>query len=95
MHIFYVPVPHGKGREIAKIVVEKGMAKCVNILQSESIYIWKGKVGEEKEDILIIKTAFPRKTEKVLREVHPYELPAIIQIKATANVDYERWLLEP
>ncbi|MBR9679891.1 MAG: divalent-cation tolerance protein CutA [Candidatus Altiarchaeota archaeon] len=95
MHIFYVPVPQGKGKKIAKHLVEKGMAKCVNIVASESMYIWKGKVDGTNEEILLIKTAFPKRTEKAIREVHPSKLPAIIQIKAIANIDYERWLLEP
>lgn len=89
MWLFYVPVPRGKGRTIAKSLI--GACKCVNIIESISIYE-EGGIKEEKEDLLIAKTSTPRELEKRIEEVHPYKTPAIIKIKAEANKKYEKWL---
>ncbi|KYO47857.1 CutA-like protein [Alligator mississippiensis] len=48
-------------KEIARAVVEKHLAACVNIMpQITSIYEWKGKIEEDSEVLLMIKTRSSR-----------------------------------
>ncbi|CAI5769013.1 isoform X1 [Podarcis lilfordi] len=48
-------------KEIARAVVEKKLAACVNIVpQITSIYEWKGKIEEDSEVLLMIKTRSSR-----------------------------------
>ena len=44
-------------RKIARHLVEEKLAACVNITQAiESIYRWEGKVADEKEFVMLIKS---------------------------------------
>jgi len=61
---------HIQAKLIARSVVEKRLAACVNILRSpiESHYRWQGKVEKARELLLIIKTT-ARKLSGLEREV--------------------------
>ena len=68
---------------------------CINVIENvSSHYKWQGKVENEREDILFIKTM--KRNEKlvyeVIREIHDYETPEIITI-AVNNIDssYLNW----
>jgi periplasmic divalent cation tolerance protein len=69
--------------QIAKSLVEQGLAACVNLLpQVTSIYEWQGKLEQSDEILLLIKTTkqnYPA-VESVLRAKHPYELPEILAV---------------
>ena len=46
-----------QAEEISKILVKKGLAACVNIINGiDSIYKWEGKIVLEKEILVLIKT---------------------------------------
>ena len=49
------------GRSIAGALVKQGLAACVNMIPAvESIYVWEGKVENDQESLLIIKTTRAR-----------------------------------
>ena len=84
-------------RQIGTLLVERQLAACVNLVPAvESIYRWQGKVEIATETLAIFKTtaaAFPA-FERVLTEIHPYEVPEIIAVapeKVMAN--YRDWVL--
>ncbi|XP_076414449.1 protein CutA isoform X3 [Peromyscus maniculatus bairdii] len=54
----FVTCPNEKvAKEIARAVVEKRLAACVNLIpQITSIYEWKGKIEEDSEVLMMIKT---------------------------------------
>ncbi|XP_036725338.1 protein CutA isoform X3 [Balaenoptera ricei] len=54
----FVTCPNEKvAKEIARAVVEKHLAACVNLIpQITSIYEWKGKIEEDSEVLMMIKT---------------------------------------
>jgi periplasmic divalent cation tolerance protein len=76
--IVYVTVPSAEvGKRIANEIVRERLAACVNILpQLTSIYEWKGKVEEENEAMLIIKTTSERLSplKEAVLKIHPYGL---------------------
>jgi periplasmic divalent cation tolerance protein len=81
---------------IAEALVTARVAACVNVLADcVSVYRWKGAVERASEVPLLIKTtssAYPR-LESVLRELHPYELPEIIALSASAGLpEYLEWV---
>lgn len=85
-----------KAREIARTLVEEGLAACVNIVSGlTSIYRWQGQVVEDKELLLIVKTTtfrFPALRERV-QGLHPYTVPEIIALPiAEGHKDYLDWL---
>ncbi|MEO0228341.1 MAG: divalent-cation tolerance protein CutA [candidate division WOR-3 bacterium] len=83
---------------IARIVVEKRLAGCVQILGPiKSIYWWKGKIESAEEWLCIIKSKkelYPE-LEKTIKENHPYETPEIIAMPIIAGYEgYLKWLNE-
>ena len=85
-----------EGERISRILVREGLAACVNIIPGvKSIYSWKGKVCEEKEALLVIKTVRPRidKIIKNIKALHTYEVPEILVFKAAKGEEsYLNWL---
>jgi len=88
-----------EAREIARSLVARRLAACVNILTArvESIYQWKGRTESAKEFLLIAKTS-RRRFEALRREIerlHTYDVPEIIALPITAgSPKYLRWLAE-
>ncbi len=81
---------------LAQELVERRLAACVNILtQVCSIYRWKGKVWQDEEKLLVIKTAahlFPA-VRDAIRELHTYELPECIMLPVRdADPEIQEWL---
>jgi periplasmic divalent cation tolerance protein len=82
--------------DIARELVTQGLAACVNRLSPvRSIYRWAGRVCEESEQLLVIKTTPARyeALEMRLKALHPYETPEIIAIPVVAaSSAYLAWL---
>lgn len=97
MHsIVYITAPDMKeARKIARSLVEKRLAACVNMFPVTSIYRWEGKVCEDVEAALSVKTT-ARKVNEIIKEVkkiHSYELPCIISYEISGgDRDYLNWV---
>jgi periplasmic divalent cation tolerance protein len=68
---------------IARALVSEGLAACVNrTAPVTSVYRWQGRLCEEAEQLLVVKTTPARYAalEMRLKALHPYELPEIIAI---------------
>lgn len=86
-----------EARRIARALVERRLAACVNAVSApvESVYRWKGKVEKAMEFALLIKTTRARfsAVERVIRELHSYDVPEIIALPVAAgSKDYLKWL---
>jgi periplasmic divalent cation tolerance protein len=85
-----------KARELAGLLVSKGLAACVQILPGlESHYRWKGKKEASKEVLLLIKTksSLYKSLEKNLLKNHPYEVPEIVCLPITqGSKSYLKWI---
>ena len=84
-------------RVLARALVEARVAACVNIVERvHSTYRWEGRVEEDAEQLLIIKTSDER--VPALREElfarHPYAVPefVVVPIGETSEA-YGAWLL--
>uniref|UniRef100_A0A8C4MTX7 Protein CutA n=1 Tax=Equus asinus TaxID=9793 RepID=A0A8C4MTX7_EQUAS len=93
----FVTCPNEKvAKEIARAVVEKHLAACVNLIPKiTSIYEWKGKIEEDSEVLMMIKTQsslVPALTDFV-RSVHPYEVAEVIALPVEqGNIPYLNWV---
>jgi len=81
---------------IAQIVVEEGLAACVNIASAvKSIYKWKEQIDSAEEIPLTIKTTwvcFAALSARI-KELHPYDVPEIIVIPVMAGDNaYIQWV---
>ena len=83
---------------LARTLVEERLAACVNLLPSmTSTYAWQGRVEQEREQQLVIKTAASRVAalEARLKELHPYEVPEFLVIPIAGGSEaYLRWVRE-
>jgi periplasmic divalent cation tolerance protein len=89
---------HQEAQTIARALVERRLAACVNIVpQVESIYRWQGKVESATEWLLIIKTEielFPQ-LRAAIQELHSYEVPECIMLEITdGSGPYLQWIKE-
>ncbi|MFX1315624.1 MAG: divalent-cation tolerance protein CutA [Promethearchaeota archaeon] len=96
-YIFLVTVPNfEEGQKIANILVRNKLAACVNIIQNIfSVYEWKGKVEEQNEHLLLIKTTEEKSDiliQKVI-EIHSYSEPECIGFKIEKGSEtYLKWI---
>lgn len=80
---------------LARAAVEQRLAACVQVEAIDSTYRWQGEVVSEPELRLMFKTTQVHYAplEVLLRELHPYELPAIFALPvAEASSAYAAWL---
>ena len=85
---------HAFGRAL----VDERLAACVNLHPlMESVYRWEGRIEQESERQLVIKTSRER-IESLwdrVRELHPYEVPEFVVLEvADGNEAYLRWVGE-
>lgn len=82
---------------LANQLVEKRLAACVNVIpQIQSVYRWQGKIENDSEQLLLIKTVRERLDElkSTLFSIHPYEVPEFIVLPIDNLSDaYRAWLL--
>jgi len=82
--------------EIAKHLVEKRLAACCSIIQNvQSIYWWEGKITEDAEVMLIIKTIKSAESNVIesIKVLHSYQVPEIISLQMVGGFDkYFQWI---
>lgn len=96
--VFITASNEDEAARIAKALVGARLAGCVNIIKNiRSIYNWQGKVEDETEVLMIVKTQkslFDSLMKKV-KELHSYTVPEIIAMPIVeGSEDYLKWLRE-
>lgn len=85
-----------EAQKIAKSIVEKRLAGCVQIIGPiTSTYWWKNNIETAEEWLCLIKTRrdLYEALEEAVREVHPYDVPEILATPVTAgSKSYLDWL---
>ena len=83
-------------REIASALVESHEAACVNIISGiRSIYRWQGKICDDAEQLLVIKSSKDKfdAIRATIRRLHSYDVPEIIAVPVIeGDPDYLAWL---
>lgn len=83
-------------QRLAATLIEQRLAACVNILAPcRSVYRWQGRIEEETEVPLLIKTTRARYSalQAAIRAAHPYELPEIVAVPLSAGLpEYLDWI---
>jgi periplasmic divalent cation tolerance protein len=85
-------------KALAEALVQQRLATCVNRVSGvASTYFWDGRLQDESEILLIIKTSSARVEElqAKLKTLHPYELPELIILPVIGgNEAYLQWVRE-
>jgi periplasmic divalent cation tolerance protein len=81
---------------IATALLEERLAACVNQLPGiKSLYRWEGRIEDDEELLLLIKTTAQRfpALEEMIRDLHPYDVPEIVGLPLTVgSKDYFSWI---
>lgn len=84
-------------RRIAGALLAERLAACIQLLEIESHYVWKGEQMAEPEVMLVIKTRAKLFETAITRikALHPYEVPEIVaQTFAAGFGPYLDWIAE-
>ncbi len=85
-----------QGQKIARALVQRHHAACVNVVGPiSSAYWWQGKMEESEEYLLVIKTmedAVPS-VQKAIKELHSYAMPEVIVLCIeSGSREYLQWI---
>ena len=82
--------------KLARALVEKRLAACVNVLPGvRSIYRWKDAIEEDEEILLVIKTsrALVEELRAEIERLHSYEVPEVIALPIVDGSErYLAWM---
>ena len=82
--------------KIAHTLVKERLAACVTLVSPiRSIYRWEGKIWDENEWLLVIKTRKQRfrALEKKVKTLHSYDVPEIISLPILdGSSSYLNWI---
>jgi periplasmic divalent cation tolerance protein len=82
-------------QRLALALLERRLAACVQIEPGiRSIYRWQGKIQDEPETTLLVKSlpACERALQRFFDEHHPYEVPEFVAARMTASPSYAAWV---
>ena len=87
-----------ESQKIARALIEKRLAACVNLVpQIRSFYRWEGKIQDDPESLLVIKTSrslFAAVRAEVER-LHSYHVPEVLCVPILeGSPNYMAWLGE-
>jgi periplasmic divalent cation tolerance protein len=80
---------------LAKALVDRRLAACVNVVPCTSVYRWEGEVKEDDEHIMVIKTrrTYIDDIRDLFAEEHPYDLPELVAFEMEdGSAEYLKWL---
>jgi periplasmic divalent cation tolerance protein len=85
-----------EGQRVARTLVEKRLAACVNVIPGiRSVYRWNDAIEDEEEVLLLIKTSralFEELREEIER-LHSYEVPEVIALSIVDGSErYLSWM---
>lgn len=81
---------------VARVLLEERLVACANLLPgARSLYRWEGKLADEREVVVLLKTRKQDWTALLsrLHELHPYETPELVAVRVAAGAPkYMAWL---
>lgn len=80
-------------KSLQSALLARNLASCMQLYHIKSTYEWEGKICEENEVVLSIKTTkrFAPAVRQIIEDSHPYEIPEILIFKAKPSKKYAKW----
>lgn len=97
--VVLVTVPSAdEGLRLAKTLVEEHLAACVNVVPGvRSVFFWEGRLQEEAEALLVMKTERARyeALQRRILDLHSYSVPEILALPVeSGSPAYVAWVRE-
>ncbi|MFM8551576.1 MAG: divalent-cation tolerance protein CutA [Nitrospiraceae bacterium] len=94
--VFVTASSEEEASRIGRRLVKDKLAACVNMLPGvRSLFWWEGKVAEERETLMILKTRaslFPD-LARAVKAIHSYQVPEIVALPIqNGSADYLAWI---
>lgn len=94
--IVFISCSASQSEKLALALVEERLAACVNVIGPiASIYRFEGRVCNEPEQLLVVKTIRSNwnRLKKRVKELHTYEVPEIVYFALEGgDKPYMDWL---
>ncbi|MBI3928351.1 MAG: divalent-cation tolerance protein CutA [Armatimonadetes bacterium] len=95
-YVCFVTAPPQEAPNLARKLVEARLVACVNLIPAvSSTYWWEGRVQEDQEALLVLKTSADSVEALVqkVKELHSYTVPEVIAMPIErGNPDYLQWI---
>lgn len=85
-----------EGVTLVRSLLERRLIACGTLMPgARSLYRWKGKIADEQETIVLLKTRAARieGLRLAFSELHPYKVPELLALPVSAGLDkYLEWI---
>ena len=85
-----------EGAALIRALLDRRLIACGTMLPgARSIYRWEGRIADEPETVLLLKTrsAVLHALEAGFAELHPYKVPELLALAPTAGLEqYVAWI---
>lgn len=85
LFVYMTAGDEAEARTIAKALVEKRLAACVNIIPGMiSVYLWDDQIHDGQEVVMIAKTVSGKleALTETVKDLHSYDCPCIVALPA-------------
>ena len=85
-----------EGERLVRALLERRLIACGSLLPgSRSLYRWEGKIADEQETVILMKTrsAVLHAIERAFAELHPYKVPELLALEVQWGLTkYVNWI---
>ena len=96
LFVYITAKDKAQARMIGKTLIKEKLAACANIIDKmNSFYCWDGKLCDDNEAVLIVKTraALLEKLTQRVKKIHSYEIPCIVALPVVGgNEQFLDWI---
>ena len=82
--------------KLIRTLLERRVIACGTLVPgARSLYRWQGKISDEREILLLLKTRSARveALQEAFRELHPYKVPELLALSVDTGLEkYLEWI---
>ena len=81
---------------LVRALLDRRLIACGTIIPgARSLYRWEGKIADEQEHVILLKTRSARveQLQSAFSELHPYKVPELLSLPVNAGLEkYVAWI---
>jgi periplasmic divalent cation tolerance protein len=85
-----------EGEKLIRELLDRRLIACGTMLPgARSLYRWEGRVADETETVLLLKTrsAMLHALEEAFGDLHPYKVPELLALSVSSGLEkYVAWI---
>lgn len=83
---------------LVRALLERRLIACGTLMSgARSLYRWQGKIADERETLVLLKTRSARvqALQDAFKELHPYKVPELLALAVDGGLEkYLEWINE-